>query len=288
MMEYLKLEAVVNDFITSTGSDFVDEDTYFQWASDCLDIIGGCDALIPQVKVLKLFERKAVMPKNWVATDIIYEYIGDPNLIEECAKEFTTAVIGEDVPVTHCCNRIEVDPSCAEDSPWLRNDRMSLMANVNKNFRNMFVPLSYRRRANFPNSLEHKFTAHNVKNFYTFLGKYIVVQSKAEYVVVFYFGKKTDERCLPLIPNVPEVINAIVLYIEMKIAYVEYRAEKDNKTRNFFNDVLTLYNAAAGKARAALTQITFELASSFANILQNIVPNYEERYAQFTKGRSTH
>ena len=29
-MEYLKLEAVVNDFITSTGSDFVDEDTYFQ------------------------------------------------------------------------------------------------------------------------------------------------------------------------------------------------------------------------------------------------------------------
>lgn len=284
-MEYIKLEAILNDFISSTGSDFVDEDTYFQWASDCLDIIGGCDALVPQVTLLEVKNKKAKLPKNWVATDIIYEYVGNIENLQDNAENFTNKMVGTNTSFGSC-SCIEVDSSCGTESPWLCTDRKRVVNNLNAKEPN-FRPLYYSRNNAIPGTLEVLFSRqHAQRNSYSSFGSFLAITGKASHLLLFYFGKKLDERGFPMIPDVPEVVNAIIAYIEMKIAYTEYRAEKDNKNRNFFNDTVMLYNMAAGKARAALTAIPFDLAASLTDILTQIVPRYEERYAKFTKGHS--
>lgn len=98
----------------------------------------------------------------------------------------------------------------------------------------------------------------------------IVVNFQKGQVLLNYLGYPVDDNGRTMVPNDPDVINSIVLYIEKMLGRREYRKTRSREDFQYYQITNQEYNAAHTKARLKLDSLSIspiEFAQTFRNIM---------------------
>lgn len=103
----------------------------------------------------------------------------------------------------------------------------------------------------------------------------MLVNFKKGQVLLSYLGSNVDSEGYLMIPNVPLIFDAVILWIEERLAYIDYRKNKEVKERTFWQQSLQLRDKAVKQARSYLATPTPDEWEMFIrNHWIRKVPNY--------------
>ncbi len=293
-MKYISIKTVLNDYLNSTKEDYLDEDLVLQWASDCLDLIGSYAVYVPQVVILNIQNYKAELPLQHVSTDGVYLYtpsINSGSNLPICdVKEFLTPMLGtactlqtQVITNNDCydCNIPLVETLATEEfkllNPWLGYKRVVETSNSSYNS-NLFIPLTFSHHLYNKYFKENCIVTNLLGSNYTIQDEYLYTEFESGKVLLMYISKKTDKEGFPMIPDLVEVVNAVFYYIEFKNAFINYRANKDNSSRQYFADIKNLKDEYMGRAKSMLNTPSWEEAKSLIPLLTSPIPYYNQRF----------
>lgn len=282
---YIPLESIVSDWLSTTGHEgFYDTFLILKSAQDETQKLVRGDQVKEYVTLLTVEDYTSVLPKNFHAVvQAAYNIFPHKPCLKSEVVEFSKPVYGTDKacemkirldcdtcsPNKCNCNRpfIEID---ANDM-WLRahpehvygssrhfysytnlteypgykhsslHPQFRLMGVKSGSFHNLNYHISECLNLNLDTDISYDIDIPN-----------IVVNFKEGQILLSYFGHRIDEQGRLLIPNLPEAIEAITLYIESREAFREYRRSKKPADRIYYAEVKREYEIAHNKARAIL------------------------------------
>ena len=120
----------------------------------------------------------------------------------------------------------------------------------------------------------------------------IVVNFQEGQILLNYLGYPVDDFGKTMVPNDPDVINSIVLYIEYKLSRADYRRTRSREDLQYYQMTADEYHRAHEKAKLKLTALSIspiEFSQTWRNIMMktdfhNNRPNLYRRIDE-RKGR---
>ena len=120
----------------------------------------------------------------------------------------------------------------------------------------------------------------NLTPCYTIRDNRILTELKETQLLIAYLTKKIDAEGYPMLPEDIHIIEAVMAYIEEKLAQKEYAAVKDNANRQYFMDMKQLRTLAFAQAINKYNMLSTEEMENLGRMLRQIVPN-TNAYSKF-------
>lgn len=104
----------------------------------------------------------------------------------------------------------------------------------------------------------------------------ILVNFKKGQILLAYLGSNVDGDGYLMIPNVPLIFDAVIQWVEERMAYIDYRKNKEQKDRIFWQQALELRDKKIKQARMYLQTATPDEWEMFIrNHWIRKIPNYK-------------
>lgn len=273
-MDFISLKSILADY--SLIGKIEDETKLLQWAIDALDTVNTYRGYEQQLCVLDIDNYKAALPEGFVS---VAQITASNNCINS-KQRHSIAVLQE--AVIGMCGECKLKVVCEDDCksacpliysnnylvertlPWIGYNRVVETSQdySNKNMTYTLVPC-----------------LENTNNYcYTISDKTITVNFKTGQILLSYLSKKTDEDGLPMIPNVVQVIQAILAYIEERLAWIDYRVDKNYQNKAFWELAQNNKQLAIAKAININLMPTPDEMEIITSNLNKLIPNAKYRY----------
>lgn len=115
---------------------------------------------------------------------------------------------------------------------------------------------------------------------YTIRDNRILTELKDTQLLIAYLTKKIDEEGYPMLPEDIHIIDAVMSYIEEKLAQKDYAAVKDNANRQYFMDMKQIRSLAFAQAINKYNMLSTEELENLGRMLRQIIPN-TNAYSKF-------
>lgn len=298
---YISLHSIIEDYIAKTGNSNIEPSEILRFANDALDRIIPGQEFVHNIALLNVQNYKVQLPSNFkYVLQAAYKIDNKPCNSEQVV-EYTKKIYGSDCKLdiqVHCDNCGEYN--CGSEVIKLDVDHNYLLKHPNymyqhtkhlyghgtldsKNNRTTLHPdfQLMRRTSNyFYNIPYHVNECINLKVDskieYDIHMPNMIVNFKEGQVLLAYLGSNVDENGYLMIPNVPLVFDAVIQWIEERLAYIDYRRNKEQKDRIFWQQALELRDKKVKQARMYLDTLTPDEWELFIrNHWVRKVPNYK-------------
>jgi len=111
-------------------------------------------------------------------------------------------------------------------------------------------------------------------------GKIVTDSLRESQLLIAYLTKKVDEEGYPMIPEDIHVIDAVMAYIQEKLAQRDYAADKGQASRQYFIDMSGLRKLAFSAAINKFNMMSTEEMENLNQMLSTVLPN-KNAYANF-------
>lgn len=308
-VQYIPLRSIISDWLDLTGHDgFFNTDLVYKDAQDEINSLVRGEQAKQFITLLTVDNNKTQMPANFKSIgQVAYNIFPEKPVLRSEVSEYTQKVFdgsGCELKVTKECpkchkercgcntNVIEIDT----DRMWRTNnpqhyashlmhykgyvnmteypgDKMcqyhpqfKLMGPASNSFGNLQYHISECINLNLDTDIS-----------YTIDLPYLVTNFNKGQVLLSYYGYRVDEKGGMLVPNLPEAIKSITLYIESRSAFRDYRKSRSAEDRRFFADVEALYAVAHNKARAILERPPADkMKMIYANSMRKLLPYWNK------------
>lgn len=281
---YIPLSSIVSEWLDSTGHDGqFNPDLIYKFAQDEINRLVRGEQAKQFIALLTVENHKAKLPANFksiaqVAFNLFPEKPCPRTEIAEWSQKVFDGSgcelkINVECPSCHqtsCnCNSPVIEVNA--DELWRRSNPQYQTAHLKHfySYTNMneypgdkfscYHPqfrLIGRESNNFGNLKYHISNCINLnldtEITYQIDLPYMVVNAKEGQILLSYFGFRIDDEGGLMVPNVPEALSAIVAYIEMKTAYIQYRKSRAREDRAFYFESKQEYAIEHRKAKNLL------------------------------------
>ncbi len=118
---------------------------------------------------------------------------------------------------------------------------------------------------------------------------FMIVNFEAGQVLISYMGRRTDENGYLFMPDNEYALDAVVKFIEERLAYKRWRASKSQTDGVFYQTALALMTAAFRTARGKLMQPNQDKFKVFVdNYWRKLIPyhHYEQNMRRFQRDKA--
>lgn len=295
---YVSIDSIISEWLDMTGHDGqFDTDFIYKCAQDELNKLGRGEQAQQYISMLNIEEYKAKLPPNFksiaqVAINIFPERpCPRTEIVEWNQKLFDGS--GCDLKINlECPSCHKQSCSCSTpvievnaDEIWRRSNPQYATAhlkhfysytNMNEYPGDRFCnhhpqfKLIGRASNNYRNLKYHISECINLdldtETTYDIDVPYMVVNQRNGQILLSYFGYRMDDKGRMMVPNLPEVFESVILYIERCVAYKEYRKSRKREDRLFYLESKQMYDMAH---RVATNVLEMPSADKMNMILRN-------------------
>ena len=270
-LEFISSKSIIESYILKTGNSDITQESILNLTNDAIEEILPGEALLHNIALLDVHNYKVKLPPNlkfilqaayrlgeYINEDEFYNQFGDKmfpnddiNLKARC-KSCDNKVLQLDSHYTDIArypNRLEnyskfmysyrgtnMNNRCTMD------DRFHLMRRTTNYFYNVPYHVNNCINLNVDSKVEY-----NIEN------GYLITNFEQGQVLIAYLGTMMDEEGYLMIPNHPYVYNAIVANLESTLAYIEYRKDKSQQNRIFWEQSLQMKSKENKRATSYLS-----------------------------------
>lgn len=301
--EKISIKSIIEDYIAKTGNTEVEPNQLFRFTNDALDRILPGEEFSHNIALIDVKDYKAVAPSNFkYMLQAAYKAKDKQKIRSEHIVQYTQQIYGSDCKLNvdvHCDKCGDYDACSSEvitfdvdhnhllkhpeymyqhanhfyggrtlDSPkphCTLHPEFQLMRRTSSYFYNVPYHVNECVNINADTHIEYDIHLPN-----------ILVNFKEGQILIAYLGSNVDKDGYLMIPNVPVVYDAIVQWIEERLAYIDYRKNKEQKDRIFWQQALELRDKKIKQARMYLSN---PAPDEWENFIRNHwvrkVPNYK-------------
>ena len=318
ILNYISLKTILNDYaMLKKDIATVGEDVIMQWASDALDKLNINKTLDYQVMLLDVVNYSTELPKGLIAVVQIAYNQHDASNCSNLLPVVKEAVVGlcDDCEVVATYETVCPNGGCeptvcqtntpllsvtgsnvSSIAPWIGYSRVVATSAdytnpitktwqplrlCNNSFHNLQYHIKDCVNVELLNSSVNMQSVNsNLTPCYTIRDNRILTELKETHLLIAYLTKKIDAEGYPMLPEDIHIIEAVMAYIEEKLAQKEYAAVKDNANRQYFMDMKQLRTLAFAQAINKYNMLSTEEMENLGRMLRQIVPN-TNAYSKF-------
>lgn len=300
--EKISIKSIIDDYIAKTGNTEIEPNQILRFANDALDRILPGEEFLHNIALIDVNDYKAPLPANFKYVLQAAYLIDKPVYRSEHIVEYTKKIYGSDCKLNlevHCDNCGDYDTCNSEvitmdvDHNYLLKHPEYMYKHANHFYsgRTLDGPKPHctlhpefqlmRRTSNyFYNVPYHVNECININADthieYDIHLPNILVNFKKGQILIAYLGSNVDKDGYLMIPNIPVVYDAVIQWIEERLAYIDYRKNKEQKDRIFWQQALELRDKKIKQARSYLsTPSSDEWEVFIRNHWIRKVPNYK-------------
>lgn len=299
----ISIKSIIEDYIAKTGNTEVEPNQLFRFANDGLDRILPGEEFSHNIALLDVKNYKGLAPSNFKYVLQAASKVGKTKKVKsEHIIEYTKNIYGSDCKLNvdvHCDKCGDYDSCNSEiitfdiDHNYLLKHPEYMYKHTNHLYgaRSMDSPKTgcnlhsdfqlMRRTSNyFFNVPYHVNECININADthieYDIHLPNILVNFEEGQILLAYLGSNVDNDGYLMIPNVPVVYDAVIQWIEERLAYIDYRKTKEQRDRIFWQQSLELRDKKVKQARMYLaTPAVDEWEGFIRNHWVRRVPNYK-------------
>lgn len=301
----ISIKSIIEDYIAKTGNTEVEPNQLFRFANDGLDRILPGEEFSHNIALLDVKNYKGLAPSNFKYVLQAASKVGKTKKVKsEHIIEYTKNIYGSDCKLNvdvHCDKCGDYDSCNSEiitfdiDHNYLLKHPEYMYKHTNHLYgaRSMDSPKTgcnlhsdfqlMRRTSNyFFNVPYHVNECININADthieYDIHLPNILVNFEEGQILLAYLGSNVDNDGYLMIPNVPVVYDAVIQWIEERLAYIDYRKTKEQRDRIFWQQSLELRDKKVKQAR-------MYLATPAVDEWEGFIRNHWVRRVLITNGK---
>lgn len=287
-VDYITLDTILQDYLDITGEESLDttyyggvkEEVILKWGNDAIERISNDTQHVHRIVLLEVRNHKAELPAGfkYVAQAAYRMECDEPCLREEVIEHTQKSIcdtgcsynITKECPKCHksnCdCNlmvEVKANRIYQDAHPEFYTQYMSHFYRhgglTDRGCRSSYHPHFYLMRKTSNTFFNVPYHIGNCVNLnvessveYDIEHPYIIVNFDRGEILLSYISEQTDDNGYRLVPNLPNAIEAIVTYIDERMAYRRWRREGGPGPRGDWQTIKALREQTIARARSQL------------------------------------
>lgn len=322
--DFVSIETVLQEYLDITGEESLDssyfggvqEDLILKWANDAVERVYNDTQYVHRIALLQVNNFKAELPSGfkYIAQAAYRELAEEPCLREEIVQWTQKTLdssgcslkIDLECPKCHkescgCNSFVEVNANrLYQDSrPELYTQYMGHFyghGGLNRRgYKSNYHPDFYLMRKTSTTYFNVPYHIGSCINLnidcrveYDIDYPYIIVNFEKGEILLSYVSEKTDENGYRMVPNLPNVFEAVSTYVDERMAYRKWRREGGNSLRTDWRELKQLREMTIARARS---QLSIPAQDEFKQYMDNhwrkLIPywNYDKNLGRFQSDR---
>jgi hypothetical protein len=311
----ISVESVIEDWLDFSGEDIneLDETVLKKWADDCVERFMPGEQLNQRIALLHVHDYKAELPEGFqYATSVSYrdteENVNMSN-VHRSIVDTTISLLGTEAHVEPLCSCKTDHCTCHTPIIEVNIDNVKDVANQNLylNYMSHFTKRGVSSGTTKPTtSVYHedfkimRRTSNDMYNIPYHVnecininadceveyditrsnsGKLMLTSNKKECIVLIsYLSIPLCSNGYRMIADLPIAFRTVNLFIEERLAYIQYRKSKEQKDRIFHDSIVPRVEQLIGRVRSQLSQPSpDEWKQWVRNTWTKLVPGYDSQ-----------
>lgn len=300
-LEYISSKSIIETYTLKTGNSDITAQSILHLTNDAIEELLPGEALLHHIVLLNIDNYKVKLPSNLkFILQAAYRFGEDLNEDELYTKFGDKIFEHDDINLKVKCNScdskvLQLDTDYDDIAKYPNryanyskfmysyrgtnmnnctlDDRFHLMRRTTNYFYNIPYHVNNCINLNVDSKVEY-----NIEN------GYLITNFQKGQVLIAFLGTMLDDEGYLMIPSHPFVYNAIVSNIESTLAYIEYRKDKSQQNRMFWEQTLQMKSKDNKKATSYLsTPSPDEFEMFLKNHWSRHIPNksYESNHNAF-------